>query len=231
MKNPLAAGTLRSRFMRNEQSYNTVFSDKIPIEIWPKLVTVQKYVEDVMLESQYKHGVSGERFLKSWRGLIAFLLISKISGTFDFSVNNILSIDAIDTYRPVIVECFNLVQRYRNLAIRQNMLMTKEICATYSETHNILGIEVVGLRKLSDSISTHSRRIRIRNVTPEFIDQVDSLLPMQPWAQGVHVEIAKKLGCKASKASMAINRLIDTGRRHNQADGVLFDRNWKVIDA
>jgi hypothetical protein len=163
--------------------------------------------------------------------MVGFLFVSKVSGTFDFSIENILSIGAIDADRPLIVECLKLVQRHRKSAIRPNMLITKDICAEFSEKYSIPGIVVVGRRVINDMISTHVRRTGIRDVTPEFLDQVDSLLPIQPWAQGVHVEVAKKLGCKTSKISMAINRLIDTGRRHNQVDGVLFDRDWNALDA
>jgi hypothetical protein len=99
MKNPVDAAVLRSRFMRGENSYRRVFSDQVPIEVWPKIVGVLKAAEEEMLSSPRKHGYHGERVLRSWRGLVGLLFVSKSIGTFNFKQRDILRVEISDATR------------------------------------------------------------------------------------------------------------------------------------
>jgi hypothetical protein len=66
-------------------------------------------------------------------------------------------------------------------------------------------------------------------LSPEFLDQVDALLPPQPWPPGIHVEVAQKLECRAARVTKAIDQLIDARRRYEQINGILFDHNGNEI--
>jgi hypothetical protein len=82
LKQPARAARLKSRFMRNQERYEQVFSDKAPIEVWPRLVALLKVAERQMLHPQQSHG---ERALKTWRRLIALLYAAKVCGRMSFS--------------------------------------------------------------------------------------------------------------------------------------------------
>ncbi|KDC51032.1 hypothetical protein [Pseudoalteromonas fuliginea] len=60
-------------------------------------------------------------------------------------------------------------------------------------------------------------------IDDEFISRVETLLPVQPWPQHVHKDIATQI--KASNASVqkAIKQLILSGKVKEQKDGILYD--------
>ena len=66
-------------------------------------------------------------------------------------------------------------------------------------------------------------------LTDDFIDQVDRLLPPQPWPQHVHRRVAESLGCKRITALKAIEALIGSGRRNRQRGGVVYDAADNVL--
>ena len=49
------------------------------------------------------------------------------------------------------------------------------------------------------------------------------------WKQGVHLDLASKLNCKAKQVTKAIDQLIANGRRYQQKDGVVYDSNGAVL--
>jgi len=229
LKDPAVAAVLKSRFMRNSKSYAQVFSDKAPIEVWPRIVAILKVAEEEMLSAP-RHGSHGERFLRSWRGLVGLLYTSKLIGKFDFSQTDIVDLSVTDINRDLIRECWQFVQKNRGSAIRPSHPFVTEICADFAELHSMKGVQSIGRRQ---TMAWYARRLTTGGATLSvaFIDQVDSLLPPQPWPQGTHIEVAEKLGVAAKLVTSAIRRLIDTGRRHEQIDGELFDSAGKKIDS
>ena len=68
-----------------------------------------------------------------------------------------------------------------------------------------------------------------KEVTWEFISQVNEILPEQPWKPGVHIEVCSKLGCIKPDYFSAVAILIEEGLRYTQKDGVVFDQDGNVI--
>lgn len=60
-------------------------------------------------------------------------------------------------------------------------------------------------------------------VDDALIDQVEMLLPDQPWPTGVHHEIAAKLGVRPTTVGKAIQLLIKDGRVKDQVNGVVVE--------
>lgn len=50
LKSPFKAANLRSRFMRSDVSYNTVFSPKTPINVWPRIAISLKRTDEALEE-------------------------------------------------------------------------------------------------------------------------------------------------------------------------------------
>jgi hypothetical protein len=67
------------------------------------------------------------------------------------------------------------------------------------------------------------------SIPDEFVDRVNFLLPTQPWPQGIHTEVAEKLGVSPKIVSIVIRKLIDSGQRYEQVDGELFDSGGNAI--
>ena len=79
MKHPAHGAKLRAKFLRKDKSYESVFSDRHVIHVWLAITEILKRVE-AGLNKVRPPGGGGERFLAGWRNLIAFLIVSKVSG-------------------------------------------------------------------------------------------------------------------------------------------------------
>jgi hypothetical protein len=183
MKDPAVAGTLKSRFMRKQASYEKVFSERRSIEIWPRIVAIVKAVEEEMLRAR---GKQGEGFLRNWRGLIGLLYTAKSLGKFDFTEADILKLEVGNIDRSLINDCREFVYASRSGSI--SAVSAKRVCVAFAKIHSLGGVEVVGHVQ-----ALYAGRYRTVDVPAHLVDQVDTLLPPQPWPVGIHMEVAEKL--------------------------------------
>jgi hypothetical protein len=150
-------------------------------------------------------------------------------GRFDFSHLDILGIGVGEIDRALINDCWRFAEtRRKNVARlgRPSSAFMKEVCVEFAQIHSLTGVETVGRRKFFFADRYQAADVP---VSTSFIDQVDSLLPPQPWPVGTHLEVAEKLDVAPNMVVSAIRHLIDNERRHEQFDGELFDRDGNTI--
>jgi hypothetical protein len=227
LKQPGRAARLKSRFMRNQESYEQVFSDKVPIDLWPRLVSLLKASESQMLRSRENQG---ERALKTWRGLIVLLYASKSCGRVSFSAAEFctaINLDNIDA--DLLNDCFRFVDERRRQHGGQDPspAFCAKVCKEFATLHSLTGVECLA-RDYYNRGEKDTRRT-FRPLSDDFLSQVDLLLPAQPWPTGVHIEVAEKLEVSRAKVQQAINQLIKSGRRTKQIDGNLYDAAGNII--
>jgi len=128
-----------------------------------------------------------------------------------------------DASKTLIAQTWGHVQLHRKSAANAGNSIVTGICASFGKEHSLGGIEAIGRHRFSEESFRRARKHVSRSVSAAFVDEIDALLPPQPWRQGVHIQIARELGCRASKVSAAIRQLMDAGRRYEQLNGVLFD--------
>ena len=58
---------------------------------------------------------------------------------------------------------------------------------------------------------------------------VRNLLPEQPWKPGIQARISEQLGVSKKSVKLAIQSLIDTGVFNRQFNGVVYDRDDRII--
>ena len=220
MKNPFSASRLRSRFMRSDNNYSAVFSSAFPIEVWPVLVSIHKEAEAVLNEARKSSSPRGERFLRTWRGLISLLAVAKRFGTFAFSAAQLANITLDERFREELLYCWNFCESKSSGPSKPSSTHMRDICDEFATLQAISNPEVIGRRSPSN---TQGKQKLAVSLSSEFLDQVDMLLPHQPWQTGVHYEVAEKLGCRVAEVSAAIQQLISLGRRKNQRDGVVLE--------
>jgi hypothetical protein len=230
MKDPATAAVLRSRFMRNETSYERVFSQKSPIEVWPRIVLMLKVAEEAILNAPRHKGSRGERFLRIWRGLIALLYASKSIGRFDFTQMDVCRLDANVIDWLLMSDCWQFVETRRKGLAHPSNSFVQDACAEFALQHSLGGVKSVGRGELTRIIANRSTNATVP-VSAAFVDQVDTLLPPQPWPQGTHLEVAQKLRVPHKQVASAIRQLIDSGRRREQIDGILFDSAGNTVSA
>ena len=241
MKNPAQGAKLRAKFMRKDNSYETVFSDRQVIHVWLAITEILKRVE-AGLNKVRPTGGGGERFLAVWRNLIAFLIVSKVAGRFSYSVSELVNFDFALITPSLVGEVWNLAkaemgETYKDSAAKKSLFVAA-CCTKAASDYGILDVEVVGRRTIPNSHTPENiekrkprkeEKILIRDVPDDFIRRVDAVLPQQPWKPGIHREIAGKIGLDPKDVSAAIGRLMRSGRRHRQLDGVVYNSDGDVI--
>jgi hypothetical protein len=244
MKNPAHGSKLRSKFMRKDTSYQMVFSDRHSIHVWLAITEIVKRVETGLNKLRPPVG-GGERFLAGWRNLIAFLIVAKLTGRFSYSVADLINLDVAQVTPALVVETWNLVnaemgESYRGGTAKKAMFAAA-CCVRAANNYGLADIEVVGRRTIpqthdSGKVEKSERKQQRREemllqwkVADELVNQVDALLPPQPWKSGIHHEIAGKLSLDPKDVSAAIGRLIRSGRRHRQRDGVVYGADGAII--
>jgi hypothetical protein len=229
MKNPAVAILLKSKFMRTEQGYSSVFSETVPLKLWVSIVEVLKRVDVALGAVRQTQGSAGERFLAKWRYVVALLTTARLLGTFAYGMHELVALDPEKVTKDAILEMWQLVDSQRRIPSadrefkNQNFIL--QCCTVAATNYGVNDVEAVG-RQRPATVNDATRRIKL---TEEFISKVNSTLPAQPWKPGLHRVIAGQLGCQQREVSAAITELVSRGLRLQQKDGVVFDAEGKIV--
>lgn len=231
LKMPERAATLRSKFMRSSESYDVVFSGTVPLEMWPKVSHILKLI-DFELEALRPQGKSTDKFLKGWRYMIAFLLVSKSFGKFTFSATELVSYDTSKITPTSVREVWaELNQTVSWEGLGGTWTKSKNViaaCKKFAATREISGIEALYGRSLnfieSSPLSKPSPM-----VSDHFLNRLKAIIPPQPWKPGLHRKISRELGCDVSTYFAGVARLVEDGLFYQQKDGVLYDVDGNVV--
>lgn len=239
LKNPAGAAGLKSGFMRNDDSYGMIFSEKTPLPVWLAIVEILKRTEGYLDPIRPIAG-GGERFLAKWRGLVSLLAISKCLGRFSYGVVDLLDFD-INLITPLLLkEIWELVVSQTKLGykakVRRGESFATTCCYIAASLFDIDDVQVVGKHPVPHNKPAKQKRVRTQeelevklNLTESFLDEVNAALPVQPWKPGTSRMVAEKLGCSRQHVHVAIGVLIRQGRRNEQRDGVVYGVNGEVL--
>jgi len=217
--------------MRTQESYESVFSPLAPLGVWVAITEVLKTVDEHLSAIRGSVTGEGERFLASWRNLVAFLAVSRLLGTFDFSNTALIGFQTSHIDLQTITEVWQLIERHRGTKPKpkdyQRVALIMACCEELFQTAGITGMERVGKRSpIDQAYQFPARRV---DVTDEFIQEVNRRLPEQPWKPGTHLLVIEALGCSKRELASAVDHLIERGERFRQQDGVLYDLEGKVV--
>lgn len=228
LKSPSTGTTIKSRFMRNEESYNQVFSTETPLLVWPSIVKILKKTDEVLDKLRPLGHPTNARFLKSWRQITAFVSVARLFGTYAFSASQLASIDLKQFDDDLVESSWEMISKQVGDNLKGKFASSKKntikICTAFAEKFSIDAIQIVELK----TIAKRERKTR-KTLTEEFINHVDGALPGQPWPPRTHVDVAKKLDCRQNDVYDAIQHLINSGKRNHQKDGVVYGPDGKVI--
>ena len=228
-KNAAQATRLKPKFMRTQAGYESVFSASLPIEVWPILANVYKSV-DACFTGTLSSLRRGERFNRNWRPLVALLVIARRFKTFGYRTSQLLEMkDKGELTSTEVMEVWDLISQVNDKYDWNRTVKTTFFQTCYdasAKAFGLDGIEEVGRR----GISSNPSKAQSRSPQPaEFLEQIDKILPEQPWKPGIHIEIANKLSCESSEVTAAIQQLIANGKRNVQRNGTVYDASGNVI--
>lgn len=235
IKSPQKASTLRAKFMRSDESYSHVFSEKTPIEIWPKIASILK-TTDCTLEKYRPIGSAGnERFLKKWRQITSFITVSRLMGKYDFSPSDLAKFD-LDTYtREEIDITWEFISKIRPNDLTGKKVKNKryftDLCIEAAEEFSIDNADRVERGDFNANGPARKKEYKKSEIVVDmaFALKVNALLPEQPWKPGIHRTITKELNCSNKEYFQAVQLLIEEGYQNRQLDGVVYDSDGNVI--
>lgn len=240
LKAPDQASRLKSKFMRLESSYEKVFSQKTDLRVWPVIAFLLKST-DVFLETVRPSGKGNtENFLKSRRQVLSFLTVSKIFGSFDFSINDLINFDSSKYNQTELQSVWIIVKKtisqINNTRVKKSVFI--DLCKKIAAEWNVKSIErlikvtevylPVTVSKVEEQIDM-PKEDKKETISLEFAKKINQLLPEQPWKPGMHLTICEKKNCSKSSYFEAVKLLIEEGLRHKQKDGVVYDDDGDVI--
>jgi len=232
LKSPANGSVLKSKFMRNPISYNQVFNEKSNLNVWPVIATILKRTDHVLEEKRQSSGASNEKYLKRWRYILAFLIISKHFGKFTFNVNDLADLEVAAINESVFFDEWDNLLLIASQSFTEKMnngFLTKQailrICESYADRYNIDGLSIVEANKHLFA----SNPLPKVKIDMDFALKVNALLPPQPWKQKVHLIVCQKLNCSSAEYASAVELLIEEGIRNTQKDGVVYDRAGNII--
>ncbi|CAN5624676.1 hypothetical protein BH10BAC5_BH10BAC5_03120 [soil metagenome] len=234
LKHPEQATNLKAKFMRSEDSYNKVFSNKTDLQVWHKIALILKQCDKFLEAKRINANGSSEHFLKRKRQYLSFLTISNILNDFNFTVKDLINLDTSTVNDDEFEKCWVLFERdisLQNMRSKKNRKPFLLLCNKLNAEGRIKGYD--RLENESDGIlpNTNNQNFiekNLFNITSDFIQQVEMLLPKQPWKPGLHIEIARKLKCSEKEIYMAVTKLIESGRRFKQRNGILYNVDGSV---
>jgi len=233
LKSPQKASNLKSRFMRSNESYNKVFSEKTPIEVWPIIAFILKQTDEVLEGLRPVGSAANERFLKRWRQITSFITVSRILGKFDFNSNDLINIDKNLLSKTEIIKTWGFIANSKPNDLTGKKTQAKafyiNLCAEAAEEFSITNKERVEKGNTFNTNGRNYHSIQKITIDMDFAKKVDALLPEQPWKPGLHKTITKKIKCSNNEYFQAVQLLIDEGLRNRQLDGVVYDPEGNVI--
>ena len=98
--------------MRNQVSYDSVFSAALPIDVWPVLAAVYKRVDAALLVIS-SHGQRGDRFLTTWRPVMSLLVVARSIGKFSFTTSELAGFNVQNVDQASVEEVWRIVAELR----------------------------------------------------------------------------------------------------------------------
>lgn len=222
LKAPIRAASLKSKFMRSDESYQEIFSPDTNLNVWPKIASILKATDSFLETVRPKKTGESEYFLKHRRQILSFLVTSRILDTFSFSFNDLLEVNLSSFTHEILDDCWEVIfssddfkKTGKKISWRQGL----EILTTAKMKWDIRGINRFEKGQLSYQ----------EQQTSSFAMKINALLPPQPWKPGIDKEIIDKLGCTKDDYFWAVEMLVEMGIRYRQKDGIVYDIDGKIV--
>lgn len=230
LKLPHKATGLKSRFMREPQKYNAIFSEDVELKLWPKIALILRKTDKKLEDLRPKKNTNLENYLKSVRYVVSLLTVGRIIGHLNYSNREFLELDMSSYTDKEISDTWFAMQEFLpdvwNKTRWKNRGFALSVIEAVSQKMSISGFEAICNR--DESAFEDNARSR-KNISNEFLKQVQEHLPKQPWPEGIHKLVSQELAVSETQVIRAIKILIKMGVVNRQKDGVVYDKNGNII--
>lgn len=230
LKVPEKAANFKQRYFKDEIKYNLIYNSGDSLLVWPKIAFILKKT-DSALSSYFSRelNLNTSKLLKRARMLTAFLSVSKVLGSFNFSSNDLLKLNNTNFTDENIMEmCQFINARY----VRAKLIHRNYVLSLLKEAGLQYGIkDYESIEKRRNIFITGAETLPKKEIiiSDELLDKIDKHLPKQPWPIAIHCEVAKELSLSKDIVRAAIRQLIRSGKRYYQHHGIVYDKNSQIV--
>jgi hypothetical protein len=227
LKAPHSASRLKNKFMRSPEAYERVFSERTPLQVWPAIAKILKRV-DAGLEAIRSQAGTTDRFLKGWRYIVAFLLVSRGMGGFTYTLEELSEFDTEQVTAAAVEEVWRELTGVLVLAETSSWTSSKSVrlaCEIFGAAHGLQD----GHKAVRSHLTLPNKPGPRKPVSDDLVERVRRSLPSQPWKPKMHLQIIRTVKCSNADYFEAVERLIEEGVFLRQRDGVLYDTSGNVV--
>lgn len=231
---PERAANFKQKFLKDPAKYDLLFNHGEPLEIWPFIGILLKRIDKCLLASIKRGSMNTERMVKRSRYVAGIIVLGRVTGTYNYSVNQLLKLKDTDITDELIEETAKyVVQKY----IKEYMLSRIYVMSILNEAGKLYGItniERISKQKnifitAKDYYIKKQRRNSRVSLSEDVINQVKNALPPQPWPSGIISRLSEKTQLDRKLVYEAISVLIERSDVYAQRDGVMFDREGNIV--
>ena len=214
--------------------YDLLFNHGEPLEIWPFLAKLSRRIDKKLFDVVKRSVENKERMVKRIRYVAGIIVLGRATGTYNYSVNQLLKLKDEDITESMIEESARFVaQKY----IKEYMLSRIYVMSIISETASLYGItnpeRITRQKNLFITTKDYYIKKQRRNsklmMSEDIISRVKNALPQQLWPAGIIAKTAEKMHLECSVVYEAVSRLIDRSVFFAQKEGVLFDKEGNIV--
>lgn len=232
-KNPYKVYRLKSKFMQSEKQYSQIFSEKFPLHVWPIITRIYLRAKDYILAAKLVNDKI-DKYVAQLVPVLCLSVLAKKYGGFSYSITNLLSLekdfpsyaDFEEILARVPPSMFGgkvKINRTTYRRVAEPFLRNFAFKFGIPYTSNVGKWEPISIDVATSTVA------RDDHPNAELIENVDRLLPQQPWPRGIDEVVAKALKVRRALVSEAINVLISQGRRKIQRDGIIYGEDGIAI--
>lgn len=204
--NPMASSRFRQKQLRNEETYELIYSSHFPLEVWPAAATLIRASENAIARQRIRANGRGN-IMATWRGPLAYITAARVLKTFKYTHRQLSEITAAQLSDVLVDDTW---AKIRLLALDFPSLNRKvsaprmhQICESLAATWNIEGHPLSGLRILASM----PRKKLGSPPDDQIIEKVKALLPPAPWGRKTYASIAEALNISNTMARHAIREI------------------------
>lgn len=231
---PERAANFKQKILRDPVKYDILFNHGNPLLIWPFIAHLQRRIDKQLIEMTKKGSMNSERMMKRSRYVIGIIVLGRITGTYNYTIKQLLDLKEEDISDSIIKESAEYVlQKY----IKEYMISRSYLLSVFDEAAHLFGIsdyERISKQKsvfitAKDYYVKRKRRDSKLSITEDTINKVKNALPPQPWPVGVVAKTSEVLHIERKIIFEVISILVDRCDIYAQRRGVLYDKEGNVV--
>lgn len=231
---PERAANFKQKILRDPMKYDLLFNHNSPLEIWPFIANLIKRIDKALLAVSQRISSNTEKYLKRSRYITGIIVLGRATGSFNYSVQQILRLQESDIPDSMVDESSLFVaDRY----VREFMLSRMYMKTLVKEAADVFGIaDTESFLKRKNVFIVEQgyyipQKLRVKpfHVDEDVVLNVKKALPPQPWPKGTSIQVAHDLELNVRTVQRAIDILIERCDVYAQRNGILYDKEGDVV--